>query len=111
MDARPSGNQPILNLTGQPLGPPPPPPTVAPVPFDPARARETMRGGIAIALLGLLAIMLLALIALLWEHFISPDDTIKLAGALIAPIITLLGAVTGFYFGVASQGGGRPGGG
>lgn len=103
------GGEPVLNLTGQPLGPPPPPPIVAPVPFDPARTREAMRGWIAIALLILFGIMLLALIALLWEHFISPDDTIKLAGALIGPIITLLGAVTGFYFGTVSQGGSRSG--
>lgn len=63
------------------------------------RMREVSRKWIAYALIWLLIITALASLgALIWGQI--NDDTLKsIATSLIAPVVGLVGAVTGFYFG------------
>lgn len=78
--------------------------------YDPSPERENIRGRIAMHLLWLMAGILVTLILLLARGRVGVDDTLKLAGALLTPIVGLFGAVMGFYFGEkvasATQGGG-----
>jgi hypothetical protein len=68
-------------------------------PYDPTRARERMRGAIAIVLLSILgAVVLFAFIGL-WTQSILIEDMRTLLEILFAPLVGLVGAVTGFYYG------------
>jgi hypothetical protein len=80
--------------------------------YDPARDRENMRGRIAVRLLGLLVVTILAPYALMLVRaacLLGGPAAVcagfpALAGnevltATITPVVALVGAATGFYFG------------
>jgi hypothetical protein len=74
-------------------------PEPATIPFDPVKLREWMRAWVAIGLL----IILLMTLALPWialaQQWVKVDELMDLLGVLIAPVVGLVGAVTGFYYG------------
>lgn len=80
-------------------------PPVSTARYDASRDQERMRGWLAGGLLALIALIaLILLFAGLGACFFGTqcatiDDIVKLAGVLLSPILTLFGAVTGFYFG------------
>ncbi len=73
------------------------PPTKA---YDPAPEREGIRGKLAIFLLLLLMGVVLVSFASLWFLNKEGFENLKaLLELLLAPIVALVGTVTGFYFG------------
>jgi hypothetical protein len=71
----------------------------APVQLGPALPVERTRALLAYLLLGLLAVIILTLIGLLGAHRLSVQDFNEVAGVVMSPIIGLLGAATGYYYG------------
>jgi uncharacterized membrane protein len=67
------------------------------------RDRERMRGWIALALIGLLAAVLLAAFIGLLTATISAHDLKELLPVFLGPLIALVSAATGFYFGGAKK--------
>jgi hypothetical protein len=68
--------------------------------------QEDARTAIALTIAGSLAFIVLATFVTLWSHtikFKSVDDIVKLVQAVLSPVVGIVGAVTGFYFG-ARQG-------
>jgi O-antigen/teichoic acid export membrane protein len=72
--------------------------TVREQPYDPSKDREKIRGMIALILtICLIAIVLFTLIMILTGVDIEKTkDTLEL---ILSPVVGLVGAVTGFYFG------------
>lgn len=64
--------------------------------------RELLRGAIAYALLAMLGFVVVAAFITLWFDWGTGEDLETLLTALFAPIIGLVGAVTGFYYGERS---------
>src|SRR4051812_35319723 len=71
----------------------------APVEVGPGRPIEDTRSTLAFSLLALLAGVLAALLALLACGQIDADEFAKLTGVLLAPLVGLVGAATGYYYG------------
>jgi hypothetical protein len=71
----------------------------ATAPYDPSRQREHVRAGIAYALIGLLIVIILFSFALLLFSSKSFDEIKGMLELLLAPVVGLVGAVTGFYYG------------
>jgi hypothetical protein len=73
--------------------------------YDPSQDRERKRGQIALSLVGLLAaIAAFSLIFVMFAATKEREDAFK--GVLelpFGPIVGLVGAVTGFYFGAKSK--------
>lgn len=68
-------------------------------PYSVARARENVRGTIALGLIGLLSVVVLFSLLLIWVH---PDRSKELHNLLVlvfGPLIALVGSATGYYFG------------
>jgi hypothetical protein len=76
------------------------------VPFDPAPARERLRGYLAIWIMAILSATLVAVFVLMWIG--RMDAVVTFGQIVITPVFTLTGAVTGFYFG-SQQGSSRGG--
>jgi hypothetical protein len=72
-------------------------------PYDVTRPREIMRGVIAAALIFLLAVTVIGPWAAMAWKWMTIDELEKMLCALIAPVVGLVGAVTGFYFGEKSS--------
>ena len=70
-----------------------------PAPFDPSRQRESMRGVVAGLLLVILAFIIIAAFLSYWFNWASQDQIEGLLTIVFAPMIGLVGAATGFYFG------------
>lgn len=72
--------------------------TIKDKPYDPSKDREKIRGIIALILVCcLFTIVLFALILILTRVDIEKiKDTLEL---ILSPVVGLVGAVTGFYFG------------
>ncbi len=70
-----------------------------PVEEGPARRVEKTRALLAYLLLALLAAVLASLLALLAFGRVRVDEFGTLAGVLIAPLVGLVGAATGYYYG------------
>ena len=70
-------------------------------PFEelPAKRVETTRARLAYLLLALLSGVLAALLSLLGLRRLTPQEFESVAGVIIAPIVALLGAATGYYYG------------
>ena len=68
-------------------------------PYDPAPAREKKRGEIALALVAALLFLLLAAFLSLWFKWAEVAAVEGILEILLAPVVGLVGAVTGFYFG------------
>ncbi len=69
-------------------------------PYNPDPEREKLRGKIALILVSLLVGIVLMAFFTLW--FAAPEKVSKLKEVLdlvVAPIVGIVGAVTGFYFG------------
>lgn len=92
-----------LDLTGDPPSSEPKKPSTVPYNLD--RHRENTRGMIALILVGLLAVvLLLAMGGLIWGNM-EMKDLKELLTIILGPLVALVGAATGFYFG----GGGKLG--
>lgn len=94
----------IVDLSGEDAPQATPSPPLAP--YDPAEDRERVRGRIAQILVWLLVgIVVVSLGAGVWLGLRTEEgiDSLKLVLELVlTPIIGLVGAVTGFYFGEKS---------
>ena|SRR5215468_8476239 len=76
-------------------------PTTAP--YDPSRQREHVRAGIAYALIGLLIAIILFSFGLLLFSTKGFDEVKGMLELVLAPVVGLVGAVTGFYYGEKSK--------
>ncbi len=87
-----------LDITKDPVATPYPPPPPTAEPYDPEPLREQLRGWIAVGLLILLALVVAAALAALFLRIDSNSikDVISL---ILSPIVGLVSAVTGFYYG------------
>lgn len=65
----------------------------------PAKPVEYTRAQLAYLMLGLLALVMIGMLALLGTKRITADEFSTIAGVLVAPIVGLLGAATGYYYG------------
>jgi hypothetical protein len=68
--------------------------------------RESMRGLIAAWLLALLSFLIVLPLVGLFAHWASIADLTKLLEILFTPIVGLVGAATGFYYGQRGNGSG-----
>jgi len=70
-------------------------------PFEelPARRVERTRATLAYLLFGLLAAVLGALFVLLAGHTITPQGFESVSAVVLSPVVALLGAATGYYYG------------
>lgn len=78
------------------------PPTLEP--FNLTKEQERVRGRIAEGLLMMLGILLLFAFVTLWVYGGTFADLEKLMTIIFAPLITLVGTATGYYFGNKSAG-------
>ncbi|WP_376093565.1 hypothetical protein ACE7GA_25770 [Roseomonas sp. CCTCC AB2023176] len=91
-----------LNLTNDPLDQtaPPQPITIA---YEPARDRENVRGHLAYIVVGIFAVLVVAtFITAIFAIFGSNgkvEGLLQVVGVLLSPVVALVGAVTGFYYG------------
>ena len=102
---RPSAESParILDLTQDDAGEPPTAPAPpATAPFDISKEQETARATIAYLLLLLLAVTVALGFLLLWAKPYHWDKLNALMQIVFGPIVALVGAATGYYFGAAS---------
>lgn len=67
--------------------------------YDPARARESVRGWIALSLIALLALIIGASFVFMWLHPDKEKSLHDLLALILGPMIALVGSATGFYFG------------
>lgn len=72
------------------------------VEYDPRPGEDGARRMIAYALIGLLAIIVVAILLLLAFGVIEAAE-LKDFAVLIGPVITLVSAATGFYYGTKSK--------
>jgi uncharacterized membrane protein (DUF485 family) len=64
-----------------------------------AKRREDARWYIALIIVLSLAFIVIASFVSLWLRGETPvDDVVKVIGAITAPVISIVGAMTGFYF-------------
>ena len=68
-------------------------------PFSIAKEQEKVRGLIAQGLIVLLAVIILFAFISLWVFRGTFDDLEKLMTIIFGPVIALVGAATGYYFG------------
>ena len=68
-------------------------------PYDPSQTREWLRGALAGGLLVLLAFMIVGSFVSLWFNWASSAEVEKILTHALAPIVGLVGAATGFYYG------------
>lgn len=71
-------------------------------PYDPRPHEDNARRNIAYLLIGLLAFIVIAIFVLLCHGKIAVED-IKDFGIILTPIIALVSAATGFYYGTKSN--------
>ena len=71
--------------------------------YDPAPERERLPGTIALLLVSLLiGIVLLGFVSV-WFKWVAIADLKQLPELVFTPVATLVGAVTGFYYGEKSR--------
>jgi hypothetical protein len=83
------------------------------VPYDPGKALDDIRGKIALCLIHLLTFIVVATFVSIWipvliawraGGYIDISTPLKdMLQLLLAPVVGLVGAATGYYFGVSSQ--------
>jgi hypothetical protein len=92
-------------ITGVNLGPPRADievPQASPNTYDPSKARELMRGAVALASIALFAFVV---IALCWDVLFSRRDWKDVEGiatSVMPVVVSVVGTTTGFYFGTKS---------
>ena len=69
------------------------------VPYDPLKERENVRGAVALLLIGLMAATIVASFILLWIHPDRSRELHDLLALVFGPLVALVGAATGYYFG------------
>ncbi len=72
-------------------------------PYDPRPQEDQARRNIAYCLIGLLFILCLGTFATVWWTKIPVEDTLKIVQILLGPVIALVSAATGFYYGTKSK--------
>lgn len=65
----------------------------------PVRHIERTRATLAYLLLGLLSVITAALLLMLWTDHLTPEQFGNVAAVVTTPIVGLLGAATGYYYG------------
>lgn len=73
--------------------------SLPPLTEGPIRRVEQTRALLAYILVGVLATVVFVLLGLLGEGILSSDEFSSVAGVLIAPLVGLVGAATGYYYG------------
>ena len=73
------------------------------IPYDPTKQREWMRGIVAGILLFILGFIVFGSFLSYWLNWTAREELEGLLTILFAPIIGLVGAATGFYFGAAAE--------
>lgn len=71
----------------------------APITEGPRKRVERTRAVLAYMLFWLLASLIGLLLVLLGLHRISVKDFVQVSGVLLSPVVGLLGAATGYYYG------------
>ena len=71
-------------------------------PFDPEPQRERIRGWSALALLGMLALVLLLVFISMWVGM-NAEVLRTVLTIIFGPLVTLVSAATGFYYGSRSR--------
>jgi hypothetical protein len=96
-----SGQETAQDFTSEPIEPEAPP--FRAVPYDPRPQEDSARRRIAYLLLAILAVMILAAIVLviLWPERL--DSLLKLYQLIFTPVVALVSAATGFYYGTKSK--------
>jgi hypothetical protein len=69
------------------------------VPFNSDQDRERIRGYVALILIGLLAVVIVGSFVGLATGWTSMADLEKWLTIIVGPLVALVGAATGFYFG------------
>jgi hypothetical protein len=71
--------------------------------------REDMRGEIARWILGIFVLIVVGAFATVWFTHVAIDTVLRFLELFVGPIVGIVGAVTGFYFGSSAtgQGGGQ----
>jgi hypothetical protein len=69
----------------------------------PARQIERTRATLAYLLLALLAALMGVLLAMLWRGDLAPEEFGNIAAIVTTPVVGLLGAATGYYYGSARR--------
>lgn len=72
-------------------------------PYDPDKDREQIRGYIALGLLALFMLIVFGSFLSLIFHWIPLNDLKEILTIIFGPLIALLSAVTGFYYGEQSK--------
>lgn len=70
--------------------------------YNPDRVRENMRGLLAIWLIGIMAATIVGSFLLLWIHPDRSKELHELLALVFGPLVALVGAATGYYFGSQS---------
>ena len=73
-----------------------------PLPYNPEKTRENYRGVIALILIALMAAIIAVSFALLWLHPDRNKDLQQFFSIVYGPVVALVGAATGYYFGSQS---------
>jgi hypothetical protein len=93
----------ILELDSPGEPPPPPPQPIETRSYDPAPDRENVRGKIAKWLILLLAGIVAGSFVFLWFRPTQIDQLKELLALILGPVVALVGAATGYYFGAAAE--------
>jgi len=75
----------------------------SPVREGKVRKIEDTRARLAFALLGTLAVTIVFVLALLAAGRVNSDEVVRIFGVSLAPLVGLVGAVTGYYYGRSSR--------
>ena len=70
-------------------------------PYDPRPTEDKARRRIAYALIALLGMLVFAILYFVWHGKVEVTD-IKEFAVLVGPVVTLVSAATGFYYGTRS---------
>ena len=68
-------------------------------PYNPVRAREKLRGALALALVGLLTVTVIGAGLIVAAHWATSGDVRDLLDPILAAEVALTGSAVGFYFG------------
>lgn len=92
-----------LDLTDEPIGKPVVAmPITATRPYDPRPLEDAARRRIAYSLIALLGLIVLAMLLLLGAGIIKAADMKEFA-VVLGPVVTLVSAATGFYYGTKTN--------
>lgn len=103
---KPQSNGKTIDLTQvEPKAPVDSLPIPKTAPYDPAKTREWTRVFLSGTLVFILAIVVIAPLIMLWGKWATITDLKELLTILVSPVVALVGAAVGFYFGEKSKGG------